>query len=116
MLITVFGRWTFCTAASAFSRLGDRLRFVDCARDGGPSVTAVRAALDTAAESGERVRAVVIMHYAGFVTSEAWSVAELCRARSIPVVEDAAHAFGADGAGLIGDLSVFSFHQTKVSR
>ena len=64
----------------------------------------------------ERTRAVVLLHYAGF-PCEAEPVVELCRARGIAVVEDAAHAVGATRAGRpcgsFGDVGCFSFFSNK---
>jgi len=61
---------------------------------------------------------VVIVHIGGFVSPDTAALAELCRARGIWLLEDAAHAHGAsvDGraAGSIGDAGAFSFYPTKV--
>jgi len=56
--------------------------------------------------------AVLVTHFYGCVC-DVHRIAEICRARRVPLIEDAAQAFGAmvDGqpAGTIGDAGIFSF-------
>jgi dTDP-4-amino-4,6-dideoxygalactose transaminase len=71
---------------------------------------------DLEAALSERTRAVVVLHYAGH-PCEIEPVVELCRARGIAVVEDAAHAVGATQGGRpcggFGDVGCFSFFSNK---
>jgi len=71
---------------------------------------------DLEAALGERTRAVVVLHYGGH-PCEIEPVVELCRARGIAVVEDAAHAVGATRGGRacggFGDVGCFSFFSNK---
>ncbi|MDR3531274.1 MAG: DegT/DnrJ/EryC1/StrS aminotransferase family protein [Rhodopila sp.] len=67
---------------------------------------------DAARKCTERTRAVIVMHYAGYlVDRQAWL--DFAQSRGLLLIEDAAHAAGAPGAGTIGDVAVFSFYGNK---
>jgi dTDP-4-amino-4,6-dideoxygalactose transaminase len=61
---------------------------------------------------------VVIVHIGGFMSPDTAALVDLCRARGLFLLEDAAHAHGAAfagrAAGSIGDAGAFSFYPTKV--
>lgn len=63
-----------------------------------------------------RTRAVLPVHFGGH-PCEMDEILEICRKRGIFVIEDAAHACGAEyrgkRIGSIGDLTCFSFHAVK---
>jgi dTDP-4-amino-4,6-dideoxygalactose transaminase len=63
-----------------------------------------------------RTRAILPVHYAGQPCDED-ALLEICRARGLALIEDAAHAMGASykgrPIGAIGDLTMFSFHPAK---
>jgi dTDP-4-amino-4,6-dideoxygalactose transaminase len=63
-----------------------------------------------------RTRAVIVVHYAGYVCDMA-AILQVARRHGLAVVEDAAHALGAqrDGlhAGAFGDVGCFSFYANK---
>ncbi|CAM5409451.1 DegT/DnrJ/EryC1/StrS family aminotransferase [Streptomyces abikoensis] len=107
---------TFFATAAAAVRAGARVRFVDAELDGlGMDPGALRRVLD-----GERdVAAVVPVHIGGIVSPALEGVLEECRERGVPVLEDAAHAFGStlDGraAGAFGRFGAFSFFPTKAA-
>jgi dTDP-4-amino-4,6-dideoxygalactose transaminase len=105
----------FATAAGAL-RAGAEVDFVDLEPHGlGLDPEALTASLD---RHGDRVAAVIAVHIGGIVAPSLRRVLHLCHARGIPVVEDAAHAFGSllDGqpAGSLADIGAFSFYPTKV--
>ena len=67
---------------------------------------------DAEAKCTPRTKAVIVMHYAGYlVDRQAWR--DLARQRGLLLIEDAAHAAGADGVGTIGDATAFSFYGNK---
>ena len=63
-----------------------------------------------------RTRAVIIVHYGG-VPCEMDEIVALCKAKNIPLIEDVAHAPGAEykgqKCGTFGDISCFSFFTNK---
>ena len=63
-----------------------------------------------------RTKAVIIVHYAG-VPCEMDEITALCNARNISLIEDVAHAPGAEykgiKCGIFGDISCFSFFTNK---
>jgi len=72
---------------------------------------------DVEARISERTKAVCTMHYAGY-PSAVDRLRELCDARGIALVEDAAHAPSAElegrKLGTWGELGAFSFYSNKV--
>ncbi len=67
---------------------------------------------DATAKCTARTKAVIIVHYAGYVADPvAWrAFADL---HGLFLVEDSAHAVGAGRTGLFGDGAVFSFYGNK---
>ena len=67
---------------------------------------------DADARCTPRTRAVIVMHYAGYVADRvAWQ--SFAKRRGIALIEDAAHAAGAPGAGSFGAGAAFSFYGNK---
>ena len=67
---------------------------------------------DAATRCAGRTKAVIVMHYAGYLADrDAWR--ELAGSRGLWLIEDAAHAAGADGVGTIGHATAFSFYGNK---
>lgn len=67
----------------------------------------------------EKIKTVVPVHYSG-VPCDMERISEICRAKNIQIIEDAAHALGATyptgkkvGSCAYSDLTVFSFHPVK---
>ncbi|HEV2662570.1 MAG TPA: DegT/DnrJ/EryC1/StrS family aminotransferase [Ktedonobacteraceae bacterium] len=63
-----------------------------------------------------RTRAILVVHIAG-LPAEMDDILAIAQAHSLPVIEDAAHAFPASyrgrSVGSIGDMTAFSFYATK---
>jgi dTDP-4-amino-4,6-dideoxygalactose transaminase len=61
--------------------------------------------------------ALVVVHIGGYLSPELEKIAELCKKNGIRLIEDAAHAHGAQlegkAAGSFGDAAAFSFFLTK---
>src|SRR6266704_3723127 len=67
---------------------------------------------DAAAKCSDRTKAVIVMHYAGYlIDGDAWR--DFAKSRHLLLIEDAAHAAGLDRAGTFGDAAVFSFYGNK---
>ena len=104
---------TFFATAAAVIHAGGVPRFADIdAATFALSPATVEPLLD------ETCAGVVIVHIGGFVSPDTAALADLCRARGLFLLEDAAHAHGASfagrAAGSIGDAGAFSFYPTKV--
>ena len=116
--LVVTPSYTFAATAGAVEALGHRPLFVDVDAEGWQIDP---AALESAlAEHGHDVAAVLVTHTFGVPPAaglqERWAAA--CAAHGVPMVVDAAAAFGAvDAAGVRTgtgpDTHVFSFHATK---
>jgi dTDP-4-amino-4,6-dideoxygalactose transaminase len=100
--------FTFVSTANAFALRGAELSFVDVDQHGNIDLEEVEAAI------GRRTRAVVAVHYAGN-SCDLPRLLERCG--TVPMIEDAAQAFGASFAGrplgTYGVLGAISFHETK---
>jgi dTDP-4-amino-4,6-dideoxygalactose transaminase len=103
--------YTFVTTANAFALHGATPVFVDVRED---TLNLDEALVEQAIT--DRTRAIVPVHYAG-VGCEMDALAEISRAYSIPLVEDAAQGICATyrgkALGAIGALGSLSFHETK---
>jgi dTDP-4-amino-4,6-dideoxygalactose transaminase len=104
--------WTFTATAEVVRHLGADPVFVDC----DPGTLNIDLA-DAARKVTSRTRAVLPVHFAGHPVSYR-SLNAFADAHSLPVVEDAAHAFpAASGGAVIGAgrsaATVFSFYATK---
>ncbi len=109
--VVVVPSFTFTSTALAFAREGARLRFADIERRTlGIDPDHLEALLD------DRVRAVVVVHYAG-VPCELDRIVPICESRGIPLIEDNAHGLFATHRGrplgTFGRMSTLSFHETK---
>lgn len=101
--------FTFAASVSAVLRTGATARLVDIAADGTIDVDAVADAV------GDRTAAVMAVHLYG-LPADLVALSELCGARGIALVEDAAQAHGASVAGRpVGGWGhgSFSFYATK---
>jgi dTDP-4-amino-4,6-dideoxygalactose transaminase len=107
----VMPSFTFVSSANAFVLRGGVPVFVDIRPDTlNIDENLVEEALT------ERTRAVLPVHYAG-VPCEMDVIRDLATRSGIPVVEDAAQAFGSTyrgrPAGSLSELAAISFHETK---
>jgi perosamine synthetase len=87
--------------------------FVDCRRD---DLCASSEAIEAAVDEHDPA-AVVLVHVGGHIAFDADRIAAFCADRGIFLLEDCAHAHGADWhgrrAGTWGDAGVYSFYATK---
>lgn len=103
--------FTFVSTANAVVLRGSVPVFVDI----NPATLNIDAA-QVAEAVTPRTKAIFAVHYAGF-PADMDALGEIARAHGLWVVEDAAQALGSTykgrPAGSLGDLSAFSFHETK---
>ena len=102
--------FTFSSTANAFALRGARLRFADNDEFGNIAVSEVERLIN------KNTKAVMVMHYAGN-SADIDAILELCRAKGVPLLEDAAQAIGGTYKGRVlgtlGALGCYSFHDTK---
>jgi perosamine synthetase len=102
---------TWISTANAAALQGARVVFADV----DPRTLNVDPA-SIAERITERTKAIIVVHLYG-QCCDMDPIMELARARDILVIEDCAHAPGAEykgrRAGTLGDIGVFSFHQQK---
>src|SRR5690242_17081978 len=104
---------TFMATPLAIRAAGGRPVFVDCERDDRCfSLPDLERKI-----RGHRPPAVVLVHIGGHLAFRSREIAELCRAEGVFLLEDCAHAHGADWngrrPGTFGDAGVYSFYATK---
>jgi perosamine synthetase len=104
---------TFMATPLAAMHAGARVEFTDCNRE---DLCMSLASFERMADR-HRPKAAVLVHIGGHIAFEVEAIAELCRARGIVLIEDCAHAHGADWngrrPGSWGDAGVWSFYATK---
>ncbi len=103
---------TFAATAHAIAFCGYKPVFADVCEQ---SLTLDPAAVETAIS--DRTEAVIGVHVYGTLC-DVTGLQDVCRRRNLRLIFDAAHAFGSqkDGTsvGMVGDISVFSLHATKL--
>ncbi|WP_249011951.1 DegT/DnrJ/EryC1/StrS aminotransferase family protein [Conexibacter sp. DBS9H8] len=109
---------TFMATPLAAVRAGARVEFVDCNRE---DLCMSFADFEAKAER-YRPKAALLVHIGGHIAFDAKRIADYCAAHDIFLIEDCAHAHGAewrgsDGSvtkpGQYGDAGVYSFYATK---
>jgi perosamine synthetase len=104
---------TFMATPLAAMHAGAHVEFVDSNRDD----LCMSFADFEAKVARHKPRAAFLVHIGGHIAFEVERIAELCRAEGIFLIEDCAHAHGADWSGrrpgTWGDAGVWSFYATK---
>jgi dTDP-4-amino-4,6-dideoxygalactose transaminase len=104
---------TFMATPLAAIRSGARVEFVDCNRED----LCMSFADFEAKASRHRPRAAFVVHIGGHIAFEIEQIAAYCREHGIFLIEDCAHAHGAEWhgrrAGTWGDAGVYSLYATK---
>lgn len=104
---------TFMATPLAALAAGAEVEFVDCNRD---DLCMSFADFEAKAER-HRPQAAILVHIGGHIAFEAERIAAYCREQGIFLLEDCAHAHGADWDGRrpggFGDAGVYSLYATK---
>jgi perosamine synthetase len=104
---------TFMATPLAILKAGGQPVFADCRRD---DLCLSFEAFEAAAER-HRPAAAVLVHIGGHIAFDSERIAAYCREHGIFLLEDCAHAHGADWdgrrPGTYGDAGVYSFYATK---
>jgi perosamine synthetase len=104
---------TFMATPLAAIRAGAEVQFVDCNRD---DLCLSFADFQRAAEEHQPAAAFLV-HIGGHIAFETEQIAAYCRDNGIFLIEDCAHAHGAEWngrkAGTWGDAGVYSLYATK---
>lgn len=103
----LFPAYTFLAGANACRFLGYNVRLVDIKED------TLCMDPDMIEVAGD-VSAVIFVNHNGYVGEDVLKTRRICDENSIRMVEDASQGIGIDGAGLTGDLGVFSFSVPKL--
>lgn len=104
---------TFFATAAAALHAGAQVRFADIERE-----TLALDPRELERMLTPQTAAVVLVHIGGVISPHTPAIAELCRARDVALIEDAAHAAGATlhgkPAGSFGVAGAFSLYPTKI--
>ena len=91
-------------------------KFIDISKD---TLNIDPKKLEKEINFNKKIKAVIPVHLGGY-SGESQKIYDLCKKKNIPVIEDAAHSFGAKydhknyvGSCKFSDLTVFSFHPVK---
>jgi perosamine synthetase len=104
---------TFMATPRTVLKAGGRVRFVDCNRDD------LCLSFEDFERQAERYRpkAAWLVHIGGHIAFEVERIAAYCAANDIFLIEDCAHAHGANWngrrPGTWGDAGIYSFYATK---
>jgi len=104
---------TFMATPLAAMNAGARVEFVDCNRED----LCMSFADFERKVSRHKPKAALLVHIGGHIAFDVEPIAELCRSEGIVLIEDCAHAHGADWngrrPGSWGDAGAWSFYATK---
>lgn len=100
---------TFYATGAMALKCGMKVTLIDSApKCPAMSVDSLREALN----QGD-IDLVVLTHIGGFVAQDYEAIAQLCKQRKIPLVEDCAHSLGVSPTGLYGEAATWSLYATK---
>tara|TARA_A100000164_G_C21887839_1_gene763717 strand:- start:481 stop:1623 length:1143 start_codon:yes stop_codon:yes gene_type:complete len=110
--VVLMPSYTFTSTASSFLRANFKLKFLDISnRSMMPDLETIKKSIT------KKTGVIVVVHYAGLSIEDLDKLKKICLKRQIYLVEDAAQALGSyfknKPLGSFGDLSCFSFHETK---
>ena len=104
---------TYMATPMAAIKAGGRVIFTECERN-----NLQMDSEDLKKKIREDTKAVILVHIGGIISPSLEEIRKICQDYQIPLVEDAAHAHGAEyfqtSAGNLGIAGSFSFYPTKV--
>lgn len=104
---------TFVATGMAVYLVGARPVFVEIRAD-----TFAMDFADAAHKLGHRTKGAIVVHFGGLIATDLPAFVQDMRERGLFVLEDAAHAHGAEltgrKAGALADAACFSFYPTKI--
>jgi len=102
---------TFMATPMSLQQSGYEVKFVDCNRED------LCMSYDHLSSTSKPESIVFLVHIGGHIAFDAYDIQDLCERNNSILIEDCAHAVGAewDGekAGTIGLAGIWSFHATK---
>lgn len=103
---------TFWATAQAVKKAGAQVVYADCNRE-----DLCMCYDDMVSKVTERTKAVVVVHIGGHIAFDIKKIAKFCNEKKIALIEDCAHAHGAEwngeAAGSFGIAGSYSFYATK---
>ena len=103
---------TFWATAQAVKKAGGRVVYADCNRE-----DLCMSYEDMIHKVTSKTKAVIVVHIGGHIAFEIEKIAEFCEEHKIALIEDCAHAHGAEWkgrmAGSYGLAGSYSFYATK---
>ena len=104
---------TFIAAPNVVKQLGATPVIADC-----KSIDHWNMSIDSVEKLiTPKTKAVMIVHYSGVPCSDIIEITNLCKSKNIKLIEDVAHAPGAEingkKCGTFGDIGCFSFYSNK---
>ena len=98
---------------NAFACLGLQPRLVDIERSSG-----CMSPVELAGRIGSKTSAVCFVNFSGYTGENLLQCADICRQKGVPLIEDAACAFGhrfhGRSSGTFGTIGIFSFSVPKI--
>ena len=110
--VVLMPSYTFTSTASSFLRANFKVKFLDVSNKSMmPDYKTIKKNIT------KKTGVIVVVHYAGLSIEDLDKLKKICIKKQIYLVEDAAQALGSyfknKPLGSFGDLSCFSFHETK---
>lgn len=100
---------TFIATASAAALMGAKPVVADIDSE------TLCVSIDTIrARFSEKTKAIVVVHWGGLICPDIARIADFCNVVGVTLIEDCAHAHGAQFAGRIGDIGCFSMCVGKI--
>lgn len=101
-----FPSYAMCAGANAATILGNHVRLID--------IDETTLCMDPELLHPSHNSVVIFVDHNGYTGIDRGHVKAICTKSNAWMIEDACQSFGRDGAGLVGDVGVFSFSAPKL--